>query len=292
MKLTGIFPAIVTPFSTNGIDENALREHIEWLISEGVHGIVPCGTTGEAASLTKKEYAFVVRTTVSQVNSRVPVIAGAGANITSKAIELSKLCADCGADALLHVTPYYNKPTQTGLRLHFEAVANSTELPIILYNVPGRTGVNMEAPTVAELARHNNIVGLKDAAGDIDQSKKILSMVPENFSVLSGDDALNYKLYSIGERGAISVTANIAPARTVAVWEEHISGNAEHAADLHEKLSTLNKSLFIESNPIPVKTALALMGACKETFRLPMCEMSPANREELSTVLRQQGLIK
>ncbi|MBI4238988.1 MAG: 4-hydroxy-tetrahydrodipicolinate synthase [Deltaproteobacteria bacterium] len=288
---TGIFPAVITPFKGNAIDEAAFRDHVEWLITEGVHGLVPCGTTGEAGALTLEEYARVVRFTVAQARGRVPVIAGAGANITEKATQLTTLCTECKADGLLHVTPYYNKPTQEGLAQHFQAVAAATPLPIILYNVPGRTGVNLLPPTVARLAGINNIVGLKDASGSLTQATEHRAAVSDTFALLSGEDALNYPLYAIGYQGAISVTANVAPRRVAELWNAWQRGDTATAARLHQALYALNQALFIESNPIPVKTALALMGRCEEAWRLPLTPMAPANRDRLAAVLRTAQLL-
>lgn len=288
---TGIFPAIVTPFKDGAVNEPALRTHIDWLITEGVQGLVPCGTTGEAGALTLEEYARVVRITVAQAHGRVPVIAGAGANITEKALQLTALCTECKADGLLHVTPYYNKPTQEGLFQHFQAVAAATHLPIVLYNVPGRTGVNLLPPTVARLTAIKNIVGLKDASGSITQATEHRASVAEEFALFSGEDALNYPLYALGYQGAISVTANVAPRRVVELWNAWQRGDVRSAATLHQTLYALNQAMFIESNPIPVKTALALMGRGAETWRLPLTAMAPTNRDRLAAVLRTYNFI-
>lgn len=287
---TGVLPALITPFRNGTVDEAAFRQHVEWVIAEGVHGVVPCGTTGEAGALSSEEYRRVLTMAVEVARGRVPVIAGAGANITAKAVALSQLCAECGVDGLLHVTPYYNKPTQEGLRLHFTAIAESTTLPIILYNVPGRTGVNLLPATVMALAKLPNIVGLKDAAALMPQSQEHLRSVPDDFALLSGDDDSNYPLYAIGYRGAISVTANVAPKKVAACWNAHAAGDAATAARLHEELRVLNKAMFLEPNPIPVKTALALMGRCAEEWRLPLCAMSSDTRAQLGATLKREEL--
>ncbi|MBI2343812.1 MAG: 4-hydroxy-tetrahydrodipicolinate synthase [Deltaproteobacteria bacterium] len=289
--LTGVFPALITPMHHGLLDEAALRRHIEWVIASGVHGIVPCGTTGEAGALTPDEYRRVVTLAVETARGRVPVVAGAGANITAKAIEWSKLCADCGADGLLHVTPYYNKPTQRGLRLHFEAVARATPLPIILYNVPGRTGVNMLPETVTHLATVENIVGLKDAAGNMDQSRAHMQSVPAGFTLFSGNDDFNLPLYQLGYRGAISVTANVMPKEVADCWEAWHAGKAAAAKQWQETLLPIDAAMFYEPNPIPVKTALAMMGRCAEEWRLPLCAMEPGTRERLAQVLRAAGVL-
>lgn len=287
---TGVLPALITPFRNGTVDAAAFRQHVEWVIAEGVHGVVPCGTTGEAGALSSEEYRRILTMAVDVARGRVPVIAGAGANITAKAVALSQLCAECGVDGLLHVTPYYNKPTQEGLRLHFTAIAEATTLPILLYNVPGRTGVNLLPATVAALAKLPNIVGLKDAAALMPQSQEHLRSVPDDFALLSGDDDSNYPLYAIGYRGAISVTANVAPKNVAACWNAHAAGDAATATRLHEELRVLNAAMFLEPNPIPVKTALALMGRCCEEWRLPLCAMSSDTRAQLVVTLKQAEL--
>lgn len=291
MRFTGIFPALITPFSHGQFDATAFRQHIDFVIVGGVDGIVPCGTTGEAGALSPDEYRQVVQIAVAQAKGRVPVIGGAGANITAKAIALTQLCADCGVDGLLHVTPYYNKPTQEGLFQHFAAIAQATTLPIILYNVPGRTGVNLSPETVGRLTQFANIIGLKDASASLDQARATQALVGADFTLLSGEDGLNADLYALGYRGSISVTANIAPDRVCAVWQAAHRGDMVTAQSLQATLQALNQAMFFESNPLPVKTALALMGRCQEEWRLPMCPMTPALRERLRGVLRQYELI-
>lgn len=292
MRFTGVLPALITPFANGKVDETAFRAHVHWVIEQGVHGIVPCGTTGEAGALSLEEYTQVVRAAVEEAKGRVPVIAGAGANITAKAIALSALCAKAGADGLLHATPYYNKPTQEGMYLHYAAIAQSTTLPIVLYNVPGRTGVNLSPETTARLAAIGNIVALKDATGSLAQSIATHAVVPNDFILMSGEDMLNYPLYAIGHRGAISVTANVAPAKTAAVWDAWNTGDSATAARLHKELFALNDAMFFESNPLPVKTAVAMMGRCKEEWRLPLCPMGSANRAQLEKVLQENDLIQ
>lgn len=305
----GVFTALITPFKDDKVDERALRDLIEWQIQEGIYGLVPCGTTGEAPTLSDDEYERVVRLTVDQVAARAPVIAGAGSNSTRRAIALTKIAYKCGANATLHVTPYYNKPTQEGLYQHFKAVAEAVDLPVILYNVPGRTGVNLLHETVIRLMegkvqsskhalstaerfkvqRTGGVVGIKEASGDLAKIKKLTAI--DGLAVLSGDDALNLAIYEIGGVGAISVTSNMMPAKVAAVWNEFNGGRREKAKLLHEELQPLNRALFIETNPIPVKTALAIMGRCKEEFRLPLTKMEKENRERLEEVLKGYGVI-
>lgn len=290
MTLQGSFVAIVTPFENGAIDEKSLRRHIDFMIDNGIDGLVPCGTTGEAVTLSDDEKVAVVRITKSAVRGRVPVIAGAGSNSTAHAVHLSKLMKEVGVDALLHVTPYYNKPTQEGLFQHFSAIAKATDLPVILYNVPGRTGVDMQAETVARLAKAcSTIIGDKECAG-VDRVKTIRKTLGDSFRIFSGEDALNAELYRAGANGAISVAGNVAPQLVAQVWDAAAAGKWDEALATQEKLQALNKILFIESNPIPVKTALAMMGHMREEFRLPLCEMNPGTRDQLQKTLHHYNL--
>jgi len=283
---------MITPFKNGSIDEEALRNHATWLIDEGVHGLVPCGTTGEGATLNPKEYSNVVRIVKETSAGRIPVIAGAGANATSKAIELAKIVTEAGADLLLQVTPYYNKPTQRGLIEHFTAIAKAVQTPIILYNVPGRTAVNMLPETVEELSKISTIVGVKEASGNLEQIEDIKRRVRDDFSILSGNDDQNLKIYERGGVGAISVTGNVAPAICANVWNNFNSGENKKAATLQEGLAKLNDAMFIETNPIPVKTSLSLMGRCNEEFRLPLTSMSIDNKKKLTDILKSYELIQ
>lgn len=287
----GVFVAIITPFKNGQVDEDALRRYIGWLLSEGVHGLVPCGTTGEGATLTPDEYSFVVKTVVREAGGRCPIIAGAGANATAKALELAKIVVEAGADATLQVTPYYNKPTQEGLYQHFKAIAAEVKSPHILYNVPGRTSVNMLPTTVSRLAKIENIVGIKEASGNLTQIEEIKALVEPDFAILSGNDDQNLSIYKRGGCGAISVTANIAPQKVSQVWNLFTSGEETECEYLQKSFSELNKAMFIETNPIPVKTSLSTMGRCKEEFRLPLTPMSPENKKRLQDVLKSYGLI-
>jgi len=288
----GSMVAIVTPFKKGKIDEKAFEKLIEWHIKEGTHGIVPCGTTGEASTLDYEEHYRVIEITVKVVNKRIPVIAGTGSNSTDEAIMITKKAEKLGADAALLVTPYYNKPTQEGLYRHYKEIADKTGIPLILYNVPGRTSVNLLPQTVARLAEHPRIVGIKEATGDMKQASELIRLCGDRITVLSGDDFTNLTLLALGGKGAISVTANICPKDMAELFNAWEKGDIEHARKLHYKLEPLNKAMFIETNPIPVKTALAMMGKIKEEFRLPLCEMSQTNKEKLAEVLRSAGLIK
>lgn len=288
----GSMVAIVTPFKNGKIDEKAFEHLIEWHIKEGTHGIVPCGTTGEASTLDYEEHYKVIEIAVKVVNKRIPVIVGTGSNSTEEAIMITKKAEQLGADAALIVTPYYNKPTQEGLYRHFKTIASSTGLPIILYNVPGRTSVNLLPSTVARLAEIPQIMGIKEATGDMKQVSEIIRLCGDKITVLSGDDFTNLTLLALGGKGAISVTANICPGDMAELFNAWERGDIAKARQLHYKLEPINKVMFIETNPIPVKTALSMIGKITEEFRLPLCEMSQSNKEKLAEVLRNAGLIK
>jgi 4-hydroxy-tetrahydrodipicolinate synthase len=288
----GSIVALVTPFKNGKVDEKVLAKLIEWHISEGTDAIVPCGTTGESATLDYKDHFRVIRLTVEVVNKRVPVIAGTGANATDETIMITKEAKKSGADAALLVTPYYNKPTQEGLYRHYKAVADAVKIPIVLYNVPGRTAVNMLPSTVARLAGISNIVAIKEATGDLRQVSEIIRLCGDRLAVISGDDFTTLPLMALGGTGVISVSANVAPklvARMCALWGQ---GKFDEARKIHFQLEPLNAAMFIETNPIPAKTALAMMGRCREEFKLPLCEMAPENKEKLKKVLKGMKLIK
>ncbi len=288
----GSIVAIVTPFRNSKVDEKKLRELIEFQIKNGTSGIVPCGTTGESATLTFDEHEKVIEVTIDQVNKRVPVIAGTGSNSTEEAIMLTKQAASAGADASLQVSPYYNRPTQGGLYRHFKAIAQSVKIPIILYNIAGRTGVNIEPETIANLARDcKNIVAVKEASGSLDQMSRIKALCPPVFQLISGDDSLTLPVLSIGGIGIISVVANIVPADVADLVSAFEKGNIKKAQSLHYKLLPLIKACFIETNPIPVKTAMGLLGMCEPDLRLPMCEMSADNLGKLKKALKDYGLL-
>ena len=288
---SGAIVAIVTPFREGKVDEKAYRNLINFVIKGGVSGIVPCGTTGESATLSHKEHEHVIDITVDEVGKRVPVIAGTGSNSTTEAIRLTKHAKDAGADAALLITPYYNKPTQKGLYEHYKAVAKACDIPQILYNVPGRTGVNMSTETVVELSKIDNIVGIKEASGDLVKCSQIVRDTADDFCVLSGEDALNYPILCVGGVGAISVTANILPDKLSAMCKAWDARDIKKAQKLHLELLDINQALFIETNPIPVKTALAMMGKVREEFKLPLCPMSEANKKKLAEVLKRYGCV-
>ncbi|GAB4297118.1 MAG: 4-hydroxy-tetrahydrodipicolinate synthase [Desulfuromonadia bacterium] len=287
----GSIVAIVTPFSQGAVDFEKLRELVEFQISGGTDAIVPCGTTGEASTLDYEEHMAVVKTVIDQVKGRVPVIAGTGSNSTSEAIELTRQAKEAGADGVLLVTPYYNKPTQEGLFRHYSAIADAVAIPQILYNVPGRTGVNMLPETVARLASHPNIVAIKEATGSLQQASEILSLCGDRIDVLSGDDFITFPMMACGAKGVISVLANIMPETVARLVDAFFAGNLETARRLHLQTLKIGNAMFIESNPIPVKTALGMMGKCSDELRLPLCPMSEGNRSKLQGILKEYSLI-
>jgi 4-hydroxy-tetrahydrodipicolinate synthase len=291
MQFSGAFTALVTPFKNGSVDEKAYRNFIEWQIDQGIHGLVPCGTTGESATLTHEEHERVIEICIDQAKGRVPVLAGAGSNSTMEAISLTRFAKKAGADGALLITPYYNKPTQEGLFLHFKAVAEAVDFPIVLYNVPGRTGCNMLPPTVARLANLPHIAGIKEATGNLTQVSDVLEQCPAAFSVLSGDDFTALSLMQLGGTGVISVTSNVAPAKMAAMYEAQKAGDMVTARKLHFELAPISRAMFMETNPIPVKTALALMGKMELEFRLPLCPMQAANAEKLQATLRSSGIL-
>ncbi|OGX19539.1 MAG: 4-hydroxy-tetrahydrodipicolinate synthase [Omnitrophica WOR_2 bacterium RBG_13_44_8b] len=289
----GSIVAIVTPFKNGKVDEKKLRDLIEFQIKQGSSGIVPCGTTGESATLSFDEHDRVIEITIEQAKKRVPVIAGTGSNSTEEAIMLTKHAAHAGADASLQVSPYYNRPTQKGLYEHFKAVAGSVDIPIILYNIASRTGVNIEPETIARLSRDcKNILAVKEASGNLDQMSRIKQLCQENFDLISGDDSLTLPVLGIGGTGIISVVANIVPRDVANLVSEFEKGDIKKAREIHYKLLPLIKAVFIETNPIPVKTAMGLMGLCEPELRLPMCSMLPENLEKLKKALIDYGLLK
>ena len=286
----GSIVAIVTPFKNNELDEQALCDLIEWHIAEGTDAIVPCGTTGESATLEYDEHYRVIELAIQVSNGRVPVIAGTGANATGETIMMTRKAKEMGADGALLVTPYYNKPTQEGLYRHYKAIAEAVDIPQILYNVPGRTAVNLRPQTVARLAEIENIVAIKEATGDMKQVSEVLRLCEGGITVLSGDDFTTFPLMLLGGKGTISVSANVAPKDLSAMCKALLEGNIEEAKRLHFKLEPLNKGMFIETNPISVKTALSLMGKIREEMRLPLCPMSAGNKDKLKNILINYGL--
>jgi 4-hydroxy-tetrahydrodipicolinate synthase len=288
---TGSIVAIVTPFRKGKVDERTLGDLIEFQIANGTSGIVPCGTTGESATLSHEEHDRVVALTVEAVKRRVPVIAGTGSNSTEEAIALTKHAKQAGADGALLITPYYNKPTQEGLYRHYKAVAEAVDLPVVLYNIPGRTGVNLSPATVARLVSFPNIVGIKEGSGSVQQTSDIVQMCGERITVLSGDDPLTLPIMALGGKGVITVTANLLPKDMSTMVAAALASRWDEARRLHYKLSPLFAALFFETNPIPVKEALGLMGKIDPDVRLPLCPLMPDNRDRLTRVLKEYGLI-
>lgn len=287
----GSLVAIVTPFRKGKVDEQSFASLIEWQIANGTNGIVPCGTTGESATLSHEEHNRVVELTVEVVNRRVPVIAGSGSNSTDEAIALTRHAKQAGADGALLITPYYNKPTQEGLYRHYKAVAEAVDLPLVLYNIPGRTGVNMLPVTIARLSAIKNIVGVKEGSGSVQQASDIVQMCGERLTVLAGDDVLTLPIMAVGGKGVITVTANLLPADMANLVKAFATGKVEEARRIHFKLSPLFAALFYETNPIPVKEALGMMGKIDPELRLPLCAMATDTREKLARVLKDMGLI-
>ena len=287
----GSITAIVTPFRDGSVDEAAFKNLIEFQIANGTSGIVPCGTTGESATLSYEEHHRVIELAIESARGRIPVIAGTGSNSTAETIELTRHAEKAGAEGALLITPYYNKPSQQGLYEHYRTVAAETGLPIILYNVPGRTSVNMLPETVGKLSEIKNIVGIKEATGDLKQVSDILEYSREGFLVLSGDDFTTLPLLAIGGHGVISVTSNVAPRMVSDMIKAFEAGNLEEAKRLHYKLQPLHRAMFIETNPVPVKTALAMMGMTGEEMRLPLVAMSEANKGKLASALKELGAV-
>jgi 4-hydroxy-tetrahydrodipicolinate synthase len=288
----GAMVAIVTPFKDGQVDEGTFRELIEFQIANGTHGVVPCGTTGESATLSFKEHERVVEIAVEQVNKRVPVIAGTGSNNTDEAIRLTKHAKSAGADGALLISPYYNKPTQEGLYRHFEKIAKAVDIPLVPYNIPGRTAVNMEPDTVARLAKIDNIVAIKEASGSMKQITDIIAKCGDDLVVLSGEDYLTFPLLCVGGKGVISVVSNIAPADMAGLCNLFLSGNFDAAQKLYYRLLPLCHALFYETNPAPAKAALAMMKKIpSDELRLPLAPMSEANKERLRKDLQAYGLI-
>lgn len=289
--LRGAITALVTPFNVDGsIDEPALAALVEWQIAEGIHGIVPVGSTGEAVTLSLPERERIVRIVAQQANGRVPVIAGAGSNDTAAAIEASKVLGKAGATHLLHVSPMYNKPPQRGIIAHFTAVADASPLPVVLYNVPGRTGSNMTAETTLELAEHENIVAMKEASGNTGQIDQILRGRPEGFAVLSGDDGLTLAVMAAGGDGVISVISNAVPKLCAQLTDALAKSDLATASLIHHRLAPLVEAAFIESNPIPIKAALAMMGRLKNVLRLPLVPLETKHEARMSAALRIAGV--
>ncbi len=287
----GAIVAIVTPFKNGRIDEEALRKLIEFQIEGGTSGIVPCGTTGESATLSHEEHDRVIEITIDAAKKRVPVIAGTGSNSTAEALRLTKHAYEAGADGALIVCPYYNKPTQEGLYQHYKAIAEAVPIPIVVYNIPGRTGINLNPDILARLAEIPNIVGVKEAAGSIKQMSDMIGMCKSDFDVLSGDDAFTLPLLALGGKGVVSVISNIAPADMADMVKAFEAGDLAKARQLHYKMIPLIDCLFIETNPVPVKAALSMMGLIEYEMRLPLCKLTQNSYDKLKKAMADYGLL-
>jgi 4-hydroxy-tetrahydrodipicolinate synthase len=291
-RLTGCGTAIATPFTRGGdVDERALRGFVDWQIDEGIDFVVPCGSTGEAATMSPAEHRRVVEITVEQARGRVPVCAGAGSNDTRKAIELSRVMKETGATHLLHVSPMYNKPPQRGIVAHFLAIAEATDLPIVVYNVPGRTGSNIEAATTLELARHPRIIAVKEASGNLNQISDCIAGRPKGFAVLSGDDELTLPVLALGGDGLVSVVSNVVPKLMTQLVRLGREGKIEEARALHARLVPWMRAAFVESNPMPVKAALAMMGKMENVLRLPLVPMDEKHSGAVKAALAAAGAL-
>ena len=288
MKFHGSITALVTPFKKGKVDEKSMQKIVHYQIENGTDGLVPCGTTGESPTLSNEEHRRVIEIVVDAADKKVPVIAGTGSNSTEEAVALTAFAKKAGADGALLATPYYNKPTQEGLYRHYEKVAKSVDLPIILYNIPGRSVVNISPETIARLAKISNIVAIKEASGSMDQTSHILSLC--RLTVLSGDDSLTLPLLALGGKGVISVISNILPGTVSEMVDAYFAGNHEKAKVLHYKLFSLCRAMFIETNPIPIKRAMKLLGFCDDELRLPLCPMSEHNEKILIKALKDFGL--
>jgi 4-hydroxy-tetrahydrodipicolinate synthase len=293
MELRGIYTALVTPFKEYNVDEEALKGLIDFQLRGNVDGLVPCGTTGEAATLSYEEHERVVELTVKYVNGAVPIVAGTGSNSTKETIELSESAKNVGADMCLLTTPYYNKPTQEGLYRHFKKVAEEVDIPLILYNIPGRTGINMNPDTVARLAEIPNIVGIKEASGSLVQVAEIYRLAKGKITIMSGDDNLFLPMMSVGVTGVISVLSNAMPMELQALYKAFlVEKDIQKAMDMNAKLLPIMQAMFVETNPIPIKETLYHMGLIEKEFRLPLCPLSEGSSKLLKGVLKEFGLLK
>lgn len=288
----GVYTALITPFTADGaVDEAALRRIVNAQIDAGIAGLVPVGTTGESPTVTHKENVHIVGIVIDEARGRVPVIAGTGSNSTAEAIDMTAQAKELGAAASLQVAPYYNKPSQEGFYQHFTTIADKVDLPMVVYNIPGRTGKNIETETLKRMTEHRNIVAVKEASGSIPQMMDVLSTVPDDFDVLSGDDNLAFSLTALGGRGVISVASNLVPARVVKMIDQALKGEIEHARKDHFELLPLFKALFIDTNPIPIKYMMHRAGFCAERYRLPMVPLSAKDKETIDALLKRYGII-
>jgi 4-hydroxy-tetrahydrodipicolinate synthase len=286
---TGSMVALVTPFKSGAVDWQSLEGLVDFHLQNGTNGIVPCGTTGESATLSHQEHDEVIRAVIKAVSKRIPVIAGTGSNSTDEAVRLTRAAEKSGADGALMISPYYNRPTQEGIYQHYKKVASEVGIPIIIYNIPGRTGSKIEPETLARLAEVKNIAGVKEATGSVDQAIDVIRLCGDRFAVYSGEDSLIFSLMALGGKGVISTVANVAPKETAQLTEACLHGNWEKGREIQFKLLPLIRSLFIETNPIPVKTALSLMGKCTAELRLPLTPMTEGNLKKLTLAMRDFG---
>jgi 4-hydroxy-tetrahydrodipicolinate synthase len=289
---TGSIVALVTPFKNGAVDWQSLEGLVDFHLQNGTHGIVPCGTTGESATLSHQEHDEVIRAVINAVNKRIPVIAGTGSNSTDEAVRLTREAEKSGADGALMISPYYNRPTQEGIYQHYKRVASEVGIPIIIYNIPGRTGSKIEPETLARLAEIENIAGVKEATGSVDQAIDVIRLCGDRFAVYSGEDSLIFSLMALGGKGVISTVANVAPKETAQLTQACLKGDWDKGRETQFELVPLIRSLFIETNPIPVKTALSLMGKCAPELRLPLTAMAGGNLQKLTVAMRDFGLLQ
>jgi 4-hydroxy-tetrahydrodipicolinate synthase len=287
----GALTAIITPFRDGEIDERALRDLVEWQIQSGIDGLVPCGSTGESATLSHAEHERVIKITVEQARKRVPVVAGAGSNATAEAIRLTASARELGADGALLISPYYNKPTQDGIYKHYKMIAETVDLPLLIYNIPGRTASNIAPETFARLAAIKNIVGVKEASGSMDQTSDMLHLCGDKLTILSGDDALTVPLMALGAKGVIATIGNVMPREMHELAAAGLAGDSERARQIHYRMLPLMRALFIETNPICVKQAMAFMGKCCNELRLPLVPMTPPAAEKLKAAMKDLKLL-
>jgi 4-hydroxy-tetrahydrodipicolinate synthase len=291
MMFQGVLTALATPFREGAVDERTLADLVEMQIEAGVDGLVPCGSTGESATLSHAEHRRVVEVVVAAARGRVPVVAGTGSNSTREAIELTRHAKEAGADAALLISPYYNKPTQAGIVAHYAEIARETGMPLVIYNIPGRTASNILPATLAQLADIEQVVGVKEASGDLHQVSQVIARCPDGFAVLSGDDVLTLPILAVGGVGVISTTSNVAPAEMVELVRAFRAGDLDRARDLHYRLLPLFEALFTETNPIPLKAALSMRGLVRDELRLPLVRLSDPNRERLRVVMKELGIL-
>jgi 4-hydroxy-tetrahydrodipicolinate synthase len=286
---TGSIVALVSPFKNGSLDVDAYKQLLDWHLESGTHGLVPCGTTGESPTLARDEYEQLFRIAVEKADGKIPVICGTGGNETQRTVKFNQIAKECGADGTLVVTPYHNKPSQEGLYRHYMTVADAVDIPIVLYNVPGRTAVNLQPETVERLSAHPNIVAVKEASGNVAQTVEIARRC--DITILSGDDALNVAIMANGGKGCISVLANVAPRENATICEKMLNGDTAGALEIHKKLFALTEALFIETNPVPVKTLLSAMGRIQPELRLPLWEMAAENKAVLEQAARDCGVL-